>query len=124
LLAHTLCYVDCKVDGLTWPNWAMWMAAAGVQDFDDRRCMAFTESSHVVQAVIEGGTIGLVELPMVARELAQGRLLRLFDVSIGMAPGYAYHLVYPDTRGKDPRVLAFRRWMFGELGLHDDGPQG
>ena len=123
LLTHTLCYVDCKVDGMTWPNWAMWLAAAGVPDFDDRRCMAFTESSHVVQAVIEGGAVGLVELPMVARELAQGRLLRLFDVSIGMATGYAYYLVYPENAGKDPRILAFRRWMSGELSLHHDATQ-
>ena len=118
LSAHTLCYVDCKVDGMTWPNWARWMAAAGIPDFDDRRCVAFTESSHVVQAVIDGGAVGLVELPMVARELAQGRLLRLFDVSIGMAPGYAYHLVYPENSGNDPRILAFRRWMSDELSLH------
>ena len=124
LSAHTLCYVDCKVDGMTWPNWATWMAAAGIPDFDDRRCMAFTESSHVVQAVIEGGAVGLVELPMVARELAQGRLLRLFDVSIGMAPSYAYHLVYPENSGQDPRILAFRRWMSRELGRHDGGPDG
>ena len=119
LLAHTLCHVDCKVDGMTWPNWTMWMAAAGVPDFDDCRCMTFTESSHVVQAVIEGGAVGLVELPMVARELAQGRLLRLFDVSIGMAPGYAYHLVYRENSSNDLRILAFRRWLSGELGLHD-----
>ena len=122
LLGQTLCYVDCKVDGMSWPNWAMWMAAAGVPDFDDRRCMAFTESSHVVQAVLEGGAVGLVELPMVARELAQGRLLRLFNVSVGMAPGYAYHLVYPENGDQDPRILAFRRWMSIELGLHDGGP--
>src|SRR5688500_5356347 len=27
LLTHTLCYVDCKVDGMLWPNWRTWMAA-------------------------------------------------------------------------------------------------
>jgi len=124
LLAHTLCHVDCKVDGMTWPNWTTWMAAAGIPDFDDHRCMAFTDSSHVVQAVIEAGAVGLVELPMVARELAQGRLLRLFDVSVGMGPGYAYHLVYRENTGNDPRILAFRRWMSGELDLHDGGPDG
>ena len=60
LAAHTLCYVDCRPGGVVWPNWALWMAAAGVPDFDDSGCVAFTESSHVAQAVMDGGAVGLV----------------------------------------------------------------
>ncbi|QVQ29755.1 LysR substrate-binding domain-containing protein [Achromobacter deleyi] len=115
LSAHTLCYVDCKPDGIVWPNWPMWMAAAGVHDFDDSRCLAFTESSHVVQAVMEGGAVGLVELELVDRELEQGRLVRLFDVGVRVAPEYAYHLVYPALGQEDPRVQALRTWIAGEL---------
>lgn len=115
LSAHTLCYVDCKPGGIVWPNWAMWMAAAGVPDFDDGRCLAFSESSHVVQAVMDGGAVGLVELELVDRELERGRLVRLFDVGVKVAPGYAYHLVYPAASVDDPRVQALRAWMEGEV---------
>ena len=76
LAAHTLCYVDCRPGGVVWPNWALWMAAAGVPDFDDSGCVAFTESSHVAQAVMDGGAVGLVERELVARELAEGRLIQ------------------------------------------------
>ena len=97
LAAHTLCYVDCRPGGVVWPNWALWMAAAGVPDFDDSGCVAFTESSHVAQAVMDGGAVGLVERELVARELAEGRLIQLFDVG----------------------VAALRDWMLAELGRSD-----
>lgn len=115
LSAHTLCYVDCRPGGIVWPNWAMWMAAAGAPDFDDSRCLAFSESSHVVQAVMDGGAVGLVELELVDRELERGRLVRLFDVGVQVAPGYAYHLVYPVESRDDPRVRALHAWMADEV---------
>ncbi|MGJ7504443.1 transcriptional regulator GcvA [Variovorax sp. ZT5P49] len=117
LLHHTLCYVDWKTETMTWPNWRMWMAAAGVDDnFDDSRCVGFTDSSFVVQAVVEGGAVGLADLDMIAGDLAQGRLVRLFDVGVRMAAPYAYHLVYPQGSEEDARVVAFREWLLGEAG--------
>lgn len=115
LFDHMLCYVDCKVDGMIWPNWPMWMAAAGIDDFDDSQCVAFSDSSHVVQAVIDGTAVGLVELSMIASDLAQGRVMRLFDIGISVAQEYAYHLVYPESSSQDPRVLAFREWILNEI---------
>jgi LysR family glycine cleavage system transcriptional activator len=92
------------------------MEEAGIRDFDDSRCLAFPDSSHVVQAVIEGGAVGLADLAMIANDLAQGRLVRPFDIGVSVAGEYAYHLVYPESSGQDPRVLAFRAWMLGEAG--------
>ncbi|EHP42679.1 LysR family transcriptional regulator [Cupriavidus basilensis OR16] len=123
LLGHTLCYVDCPVDGMAWPDWRLWMAAAGVDDFDDSRCVAFADSSHVVQAVIDGAAIGLVELPMIANDLAQGRLVRLFELGVRIAPAYAYHLVYPARSSQDPRILAFSQWMRDETAHPAQGIQ-
>lgn len=115
LLHHTLCYVDWKTDTMTWPNWRMWMAAAGVDDnFDDSRCVGFADSSFVVQAVVEGGAVGLADLDMIAGDLAQGRLVRLFDIGVRMAAPYAYYLVYPQESSEDARVVAFREWMLGD----------
>lgn len=116
LFGHTLCYVDCKVGGMAWPNWPMWMAAAGVEDFDDSSCMAFGESSQVVQAVTDGGAIGLVELAMVEEDLSQGRLVRLFDVGVSMGRDFAYHLVCPQGSSQDPRIVAFREWILDQAG--------
>jgi LysR family transcriptional regulator, glycine cleavage system transcriptional activator len=116
LFHHTLCYVDCRTDGMVWPNWHMWMSAAGIDDFDDSRCVAFSDLSHVVQAVIEGAAVGLAELAMISGDLSLGRVVRLFDIGIDVAQDYAYHLVYPESSSQDPRILAFREWMLSELG--------
>lgn len=119
LLRHnlTLCFVDWKTDTMTWPDWRMWMAAAGVDsnDIDDSRLVGFTDSSFVVQAVLESGAVGLADLDMIAGDLAQGRLVRLFDIGVRMAQPYAYYLVCPQGSSEDERVVAFRGWLLGEM---------
>ncbi len=115
LFGQTLCHVECTTEGMLWPNWRMWMGAAGIDDFDDSRCVAFSDTSHVVEAVIAGGAIGLVDLAMIRNELSEGRLVQLFDVGVSVAEDYAYHLVYPESSAQDPRILAFCAWMLGEL---------
>lgn len=115
LFGHTLCYVNCRVNDIDWPDWRVWMEAAGVRDFDDSQCVAFADSSHVVQAILDGNAVGLVELAMIAGDLARGRLVKLFDIGLSPAPGYAYHLVYPDSSGGVPHVAAFREWMLEEI---------
>lgn len=114
LFNHTLCYVDCVTDGMVWPNWRMWMAAADIDDFDDSQCLAFSDSSHVVQAVTEGAAVGLTELAMITNDLSQGRLVKLFDIGVSLAQDYAYYLVYPKSSSQDPGVLAFREWILNE----------
>lgn len=119
LVQHMLCYTDWKTDDMVWPSWRMWMAAAGIEDFDDSQCLAFSDSSHVVQAVIEGGAVGLADLAdlaMIGNDIAQGRLVRLFDISLTVGQGYAYHLVYPEGMGDDPRLGAFCDWIIEEAG--------
>ncbi|RQR58984.1 LysR family transcriptional regulator [Burkholderia sp. Bp9125] len=115
LLRHTLCHVACEVDGVAWPGWSAWMAAAGIDGFDDSRCVAFPDASHVVQAVMDGTAIGLAEPELVARDLADGRIVRLFDVSVDVAPNVAYHVVYPERTRDDSRIVALRGWLAGEI---------
>lgn len=117
LFHHTLCYVDWKTEGMVWPNWRMWMASAGIDNFDDSRCIGFSDSSYVVQAVIESGAVGLADLDMIESDLAQGRLVRLFDIGVGVAPEYAYHLVYPERNNQNSSIVALREWMLSEAGM-------
>ncbi|MFQ3789284.1 LysR substrate-binding domain-containing protein [Halomonas sp. A29] len=124
LLNHTLCHVDCHVGGQAWPNWPMWMAAAGIEDFDPSRCVAFSEASHVVQAVLEGGAVGLAEPAMIESELRQGRLVTLFNIELAVMPAFAYYLVYPESGQFDPRLLAFRQWLLDEVHASSCGAAG
>lgn len=114
LFGHRLCHVDCIADTWVWPNWQSWMAAAGVDDFDDRQCLAFPDSNHVLQAVLEGDAIGLLDRALVDGHLADKRLIQLFDLGVAVGPGFAYHLVYPEDSADDPRLRAFREWILAE----------
>ena len=114
LLQHTLVHIEWSRQGVTWPNWRMWMAAAGVKDFDDSRCVLFSDSSFVIQAAIDGNVVALCDFSMVANDLSAGRLVQPFDLGIKVAPEYAYHLVYPASVAEDPRIAAFRKWILAE----------
>ncbi|WP_306714180.1 hypothetical protein [Burkholderia dolosa] len=58
------------VDGVTSPRWPEWMAAAGIDDFDDVRRVALPNSRDVVQAVTDGAEVALAEPEMPACEFA------------------------------------------------------
>ncbi|MGD9915672.1 MAG: transcriptional regulator GcvA [Rhizobiaceae bacterium] len=114
LFNHTLCHIEWSSQGVTWPNWRMWMAAAGVDDFDDSRTIVFGRSADAVQAAVDGNAVALADFAMVANDLASGRLVRPFELGIRVAPEFAYFLVYPQAVAADPRIVAFRDWMLDE----------
>jgi LysR family glycine cleavage system transcriptional activator len=116
LFNHTLVHIDWSRQGVTWPNWRMWMAAAGVDDFDDSRTLVFGSSSDAVQAAIDGNAVALADLAMVANDLTQGRLVRPFELGMRVSPEFAYFLVYPKSTAEDPRIVAFREWLLDEAG--------
>jgi LysR family glycine cleavage system transcriptional activator len=114
LLRHTLVHIEWSRMGVTWPNWRMWMAAAGVEDFDDSRCVVFEDSSHAVQAAIDGSAVALADFAMIANDLSTGRLIRPFELGIRLPADFAYYLVYPTETAGDARIAAFREWIFEE----------
>jgi len=114
LLGHTLAHIEWARQGVTWPNWRMWMAAAGVDDFDDSRTVVFANSGDVLQAAIDGSVVALADFAMVASDLSEGRLVRPFDLGIRVPPEFAYFLVYPQAMADDPRIAAFRDWILPE----------
>ena len=114
LFRHTLAHIDWSRQGVTWPNWSMWMQAAGVDDFDDSRTLVFGSSTDATQAALDGNAVALADFAMVANDLSQGRLVRPFELGIKVAPEFAYFLVYPQTVKDDARIAAFREWLLEE----------
>jgi LysR family glycine cleavage system transcriptional activator len=114
LFNHTLAHIEWSRQGVTWPNWSMWMHAAGVDDFDDSRTLVFGSSTDAIQAALDGNAVALADFAMVANDLSQGRLVRPFELGIKVAPEFAYFLVYPEAVKDDARVVAFREWLIEE----------
>jgi LysR family transcriptional regulator, glycine cleavage system transcriptional activator len=120
LLHHTLAHIEWSRQGVTWPNWRMWMAAAGVEEYDGGNTLVFAASSNAIDAAMAGDAVALADFAMVANDLSEGRLVQPFDLSIKVAADYAYFLVYPEAAAQDARISAFRDWMISEArALHE-----
>ena len=114
LLRHTLIHLDYEAQGVVWPNWKMWMLAAGIKDFDDRRGLHFGQTSLTVQAAIDGHGVALGDSNLVADDLRAGRLVKPFELSLRAPSQFAYHIVSPFDTTQNPLVEAFRLWCLAE----------
>jgi len=102
----TLLHDDMRQD------WVMWLMAAGVEGIDATRGPAFQHSNLVVQAAIAGQGVALGRSVLVADALADGRLVRPFDIAL--PSDYAYYLALAKGREGRPKVQAFRDWLMEE----------
>lgn len=109
-----LCHVVWSMPGGTWPRWKVWMAAAGIDDFDDSRCISFTDSTHSVQAALDGHAVALADHSMVADDIQAGRLVRPFDIGIRMEPQFAFYFVCAERDIDLSHIQVLRRWLLSE----------
>ena len=86
-----------------------------MRDLDPQRGLHFTQTAIALQAAIDGQGVALSESTLVADDLASGRLVRPFEMSIRGPAEFAYYaLTTPgETR---PLVKAFRDWIIAEAG--------
>jgi LysR family transcriptional regulator, glycine cleavage system transcriptional activator len=114
LLKHTLIHLDWEAQGSPWPNWRMWMMAAGIKDFDDRAGLHFGQTSYAVQAAIDGHGVALGDSNLVADDLASGRLIKPFELSLKAPADFAYYVISPMETSEQPMIKAFRDWCMTE----------
>ena len=101
-------------------TWRVWLAAAGGTKVDDTRGPSYNLSTHVVQAAINGNGVALGREALVADDLAAGRLVRLFEVSLP-AP-LSYYVVYPKQALQRKKVRDFRDWLFEQVKVDSEQP--
>jgi LysR family glycine cleavage system transcriptional activator len=106
LARHTLLHDVFTVD------WAIWLHSAGIDNVDPHRGPTFLSSDHAIQAAIRGEGVVLGRSALVADDLAAGRLVRPFELSL--PAGFAYYVVCPPRALKRPNVKAFRDWLTAE----------
>jgi LysR family glycine cleavage system transcriptional activator len=93
-------------------GWELWLELTGVQGVAARRGPIFTDSAMVVQAAADGQGVALARRRLAAGDLAAGRLVQPFDVSIPQ--DLAYYLVCPEAGAERPKVRRFRDWLLAE----------
>lgn len=99
----------------TWPDWQMWLKAAGLRDLPVTYGPEMSGSSHplLIEEAIAGRGVALASSVLTADDLEAGRLVRPFDVSYPVQ--FCYWLVCPETMADEPKSLTFREWLLAEV---------
>jgi len=120
---HVLLHdVDLPVAGMvpTPQAWRLWLERAGVRGIDVERGPVFEDSAMLLDAAAEGQGVALGRSALVAADLAAGRLVRPFDISLPFA--LRHYLVCPKATAERPKIAAFRGWLLAEAKAQEDGP--
>ncbi len=114
LLKHTLIHLDWEAVGQPWPNWRMWMLAAGVKDFDSQAGLHFEHTALTIQSAIDGQGVALGDSNLIADDLSAGRLVKPFELSLQAPADFAYYVISPEETADLPMIKAFREWCLKE----------
>jgi LysR family glycine cleavage system transcriptional activator len=96
------------------PSWETWLKAAGVTGMDATQGPRFNTSFFTLEMAIAGMGIALAQSTLVSADLAEGRLIRLFSVSVPVE--LSFFVVGPPAVFEKPKVKAFRDWLHEEMG--------
>jgi LysR family transcriptional regulator, glycine cleavage system transcriptional activator len=90
-------------------GWRGWLEAAGVRRSFGDKGPRFSHAHMAIEAAIAGQGVALGRTTLVARDLAEGRLVRPFELELESA--LAYWLVAPRGASPPKRVSVFRDWL-------------
>ncbi|THF62949.1 transcriptional regulator GcvA [Pseudothauera nasutitermitis] len=110
---HLLLHDDTIPFARERPSWADWLRTAGVDGVDTSTGPHFTDSGLAVAAAADGLGVALLSRPLVAGEIAAGRLVAPFDITINR--NFGYFLVTPAEALHEPSISAFRSWLLDEV---------
>ncbi len=109
---HTLLHDDTVYEGR--PDWANWLKAAGVEGIDASHGLHFNHVSLALEAAADGQGVVLSMQPLAAADLAAGRLVMPFELSIPLQSAY-YVISLEQAAGDNHiKIVAFREWLLQE----------
>ena len=94
--------------------WESWFAAAGTR-VRPTPVASFNDVGLMLQAAEQGLGLAVVRELLAADALRDGRLARLFDVSLILDRVQPYSLVYPPAFRNWPPLIALRDWVRHEF---------
>jgi LysR family glycine cleavage system transcriptional activator len=91
-------------------EWTQWLKTAGVEDVVvARRGQVVDDVPVLLDLACQGAGVALERSALVADDIAKGRLVQPFPISVELS--FAYHVVYPPGQLARPKVKAFRDWL-------------
>ena len=95
------------------PDWSEWLRLAGAKGVDPGRGPRYSNSVLVHEAVLAGQGVALVIKQHVESDVAAGRLVIPFPITLPSA--YAYYFVVHERDTGKPVVKAFQKWIRAEI---------
>ncbi|MGN8113989.1 LysR family transcriptional regulator [Labrys sp. 22185] len=92
-------------------EWPRWFAAAGV-DMPNLRGWMFDSSLTLMEAAARGVGVALVPVSMFTPEIASGRIIQPFEISISTG---SYWLTRLKSRSETASMTAFRHWLLDQV---------
>lgn len=96
--------------------WETWLEIVGVKGIDLSRGTTYNLSELVMNAAVLGHGIALGRSVLVADDIAAGRLVRLFDISVEAESSY-FVVSTKEGKGKE-KIRLFRQWLLEEAQAH------
>ena len=106
LANHTLLHSSAGYDD----DWRLWLTAAGLpMDISKQPGLSFDMIFMTLQAAIDGVGVAMARTTYVEGDLAKGRLVVPFKISLPADAGF--YLVSPEATADAPKLTAFRTWL-------------
>ncbi|MBS1158711.1 MAG: transcriptional regulator, LysR family [Proteobacteria bacterium] len=112
LCRHVLIHDETIDDQEHQPNWREWLSHAGVSGVDAEGGPRFSNAVLAVEAALDGQGVALALKPLVEADVAAGRLLVPFKMSVPSP--YSYFLVMRKVVADRGSAAAFRNWLLAE----------
>jgi LysR family transcriptional regulator, glycine cleavage system transcriptional activator len=110
LAHHTLLHSSGGYDD----DWRLWLTAAGLPtDISKQPGLSFDMIFMTLQAAIDGLGVAVGRTTYVEGDLANGRLVVPFQISLPADAGF--YLVSPETASHAPKLVAFREWLLAAV---------
>ncbi len=126
LADFTLIHADVSKETGIESEWREWLMAVGAEDINVRRGLSFQDPGLALRAAIDGLGIVMGYLELAEIDMAEGRLLRLFDESVQHP--WSYYIVVPEGRTEEEQTIAFCEWLRSQVkqqsNLEADKPDG
>ena len=109
LLRHQLIHDQAVDRDPLAPTWPMWLKAAGVHDVPNTPGLSVSTNHLALEAAIGGHGVALANSTIAAADMAAGRLVRLFSLSLPDL--FAFYIVSAPGALERPKVRAFHDWL-------------
>ncbi|HZV64570.1 MAG TPA: transcriptional regulator GcvA [Telluria sp.] len=106
---HTLIHHETSERPGSPPHWRDWLKAAHVGNVEVTRGPLFESIYMSLEAAQAGHGVALTPAPLVATDLASGRLVK--PLTLEIANPYAFWIVCPRQHLQDPKVKALSAWL-------------